>query len=51
MKIQKKWGGGGWVGVVGVGRGVGGPFGVWCGGGGSCMVWGRWVMWGLGDVN
>ena len=21
------------------------------GGGGGSMVWGRWVMWGMGDVN
>ena len=27
-----------------------GPIRGWGGGGGS-MVWGRWVMWGMGDVN
>ena len=51
VKIQKKKffeGGGVWVG--------------WGSGGGGCnqglgwgrrgsMVWGRWVMWGMGDVN
>ena len=47
MKIQKKnfLGGGGWVGVGG------GPIRGWGGGGGGSKVWGRWVMWGMGDVN
>ena len=43
-KIQKKnffWGGR---------VGPGGPIRGWGGGGGS-KVWGRWVMWGMGDVN
>ena len=39
MKIQKKIEGGGWV-----RGGVGGR-------GGGSKVWGRWVMWGMGDVN
>ena len=43
MKIQKEknegGGGGGWVGVRGGGVG------------GGSKVWGRWVMWGMGDVN
>ena len=45
MKIQKKknLGGGGRSGRGGQIRG-------WGGGGGS-KVWGRWVMWGMGDVN
>ena len=50
MKIQKKTfleGGGGW-GDGGYG-GVGGPIRGW--GGGGSKVWGRWVMWGMGDVN
>ena len=48
MKIQKKkLRGGGWVGV----GGGGGPFRNWGGGGGGSKVWGRWVMWGMGDVN
>ena len=34
------------VGVGGVG---GGPIRGWGRGGGK--VWGRWVMWGMGDVN
>ena len=49
VKIQKKTfleGGGGWGDGVG---GVGGPIRGW--GGGSSKVWGRWVMWGMGDVN
>ena len=29
--------------------GVGGPIRGW--GGGGSKVWGRWVMWGMGDVN
>ena len=40
VKFQKKnffWGGGG-------------PIRGWGGGGGS-KVWGKWVMWGMGDVN
>ena len=32
-----------------MGRGRGGP--IRGGGGGSSKVWGRWVMWGIGDVN
>ena len=39
MKIQKKK----FEGGLGRGRGVGG--------GGGSKVWGRWVMWGMGDVN
>ena len=31
------------------GGGVGGP--IRGGGGGGSKVWGRWVMWGMGDVN
>ena len=54
MKIQKKiflrGGGGGlgrgWGGVEG-----GGPIRNWGGGGGGSKLWGRWVMWGMGDVN
>ena len=39
VKFQKQnWGGGR------------GPIRGW-GGGGGCKVWGRWVMWGMGDVN
>ena len=36
----------------GVGRRGGGsvPIRGW-GGGGHSKVWGRWVMWGMGDVN
>ena len=34
---------------VGVGGGVGGPIRGWDEGGSN--VWGRWVMWGMGDVN
>ena len=30
--------------------GPGGPIRGWVGGGGS-KVWGRWVMWGMGNVN
>ena len=45
MKIQKKTF---LEGVVG-GWGVGGPIRGW--GGGGSKVWGRWVMWGMGDVN
>ena len=41
MKIQKKKLRGGWAGA-GWGSGVGG---------GARKVWGRWVMWGMGDVN
>ena len=33
----------------------GGQVGGWSdqgfGGGGGSKVWGRWVMWGMGDVN
>ena len=29
----------------------GGPIRGWGGGGGGSKVWGRWVMWGMGDVN
>ena len=38
---------------MGRGRGVGGrgPIRGWGGGGGGSKVWGRWVMWGMGDVN
>ena len=37
--------------VLGGGRvGPGGPIRGWGGGGGS-KVWGRWVMWGMGDEN
>ena len=28
-----------------------GPLRAWGGGGYSNKVWGRWVMWGMGDVN
>ena len=50
MKIQKKnifqRGGLGW------GRGVReGPIRGRGRGGGGSKVWGRWVMWGMGDVN
>ena len=31
------------------GGGVGGPIRGW--GGKGSKVWGRWVMWGMGDVN
>ena len=31
--------------------GGGGPIRGWGGGGGGSKVWGRWVMWGMGDVN
>ena len=48
MKIQKKNIEGGWVGV---GGGSGGPIRGWGGGGGGSKVWGRWVMWGMGNVN
>ena len=47
MKIQKKK-------LRGVGRGrlgFGGSDKGWGGGGGGSKVWGRWVMWGMGDVN
>ena len=36
------WGGGGWAGGVRSGGGVGE---------GGSKVLGRWVMWGMGDVN
>ena len=42
VKIQKKK-------LRGGGRG--GPIRGWGGGGGGSKVWGRWVMWGMGDVN
>ena len=42
MKIKKKKFGGR--------VGPGGQIRGWGGGGGS-KVWGRWVMWGMGDVN
>ena len=29
----------------------GGPVSNWSGGGVGSKVWGRWVMWGMGDVN
>ena len=50
MKIQKKKNNlrGGWVRV---GGGWGGPIRGWGGGGGGGNFWGRWVMWGMGDVN
>ena len=45
VKIQKKK-------IEGGGRGGGGgPIRNWGGGGGGSKVWGRWVMWGMGDVN
>ena len=45
VKIQKK------KKILGGGRvGTGGPIRGWGGDGGS-KVWGRWVMWGMGDVN
>ena len=28
-----------------------GPIKGWGGGGGGSKVWGRWVMWGMGDVG
>ena len=54
VKIKKKIflrGGGGVVRGRGVGGGSGGPIKGWGGGGGGSKVWGRWVMWGMGDVN
>ena len=56
LKIQKKKiEGGGWVGVGrrswgGGGGGGGVDQGLGWGRWGS-KVWGRWVMWGMGDVN
>ena len=53
VKIPKKnfeGGGGAGSGLGGVGGG-GGPIRNWGGGGGGSKVWGRWVMWGMGDVN
>ena len=46
MKIQKK-------NLRGGGRGGGGrgPIRGWGGGGGGSKVWGRWVIWGMGDVD
>ena len=46
MKIQKKK-----IFLRGEGAGSGGPIRNWGGGGGGSKVWGRWVMWGMGDVN
>ena len=45
MKIQKK------KIFCGGGRGRGGPIRCWGGGGWGSKVLGRWVMWGMGDVN
>ena len=40
------------MGEGGWGRGVGGSRGLIRGWGGrGSKVWGRWVMWGMGDVN
>ena len=51
VKIQKKKNLRGGVGVGWGSGGGGGPIRGWgCGRWGS-MVWGRWVMWGMGDVN
>ena len=33
------------------GGGGGGPIRGWGGGGGGSKVWGRCVMWGMGNVN
>ena len=48
VKIQKKkilrGGGVGWGRVGGIDQGLG--WGRW-----RSKVWGRWVMWGMGDVN
>ena len=51
VKIQKKKNlrGGGWVGVGGGGSGV--RSGVGVGEVRGSMVWVRWVMLGMGDVN
>ena len=49
VKIQKKNLRGGGRGRGG--RGEGGPIRGWGGGGGGSKVWGRRVMWGMGDVN
>ena len=46
MKIKKNVRRG-WIRVEG-GRG---PISCWGGGAGGSKVWGRWVMWGMGDVN
>ena len=48
VKIQKKKlrGGRGRVGGGGGGSDQGLGWGRW-----GSMVWGRWVMWGMGDVN
>ena len=46
VKIQKKNFEGG-----GAGSGLGLLIRNWGGGGGGSKVWGRWVMWGMGDVN
>ena len=50
------WGGGWWSGGGGGGGGQGrcewrSPIRNWGGGGGGSKVWGRWVMWGMGDVK
>ena len=49
VKIQKKfflkWGVRDGVG----GGGDRGPIRNWVGGGGGSKVWGRWVMWGMGN--
>ena len=45
VKIQKK------KKYDGVGWGGGGPIRGWGWGGWGSKVWGRWVMWGMGDVN
>ena len=42
---MSRGGGGG----SGGGGGGGGPIRGW--GGGGSKVWGRWLMWGMGDVN
>ena len=49
MKIKKKKNCRGGGGRAGPGR-EGGPIRGWGGGRGS-KVWGRWVMWGMKDVN
>ena len=48
MKIQKKKK---LRGSGGRGGGLGGPIRGSVGGGGGSKVLGRWVMWGMGDVN
>ena len=49
-KKKKKFEGGGGAGS-GLGGSGGGPIRNWGGVGGGSKVWGRWVMWGMGDVN